>query len=133
VPKPRFYDQRGGCIIDTVNDIRADVGPVRASRARDLTVAGWAVDPRDEGIPARLWLQLAATDSPANGVIAEARRNVDRKDVAAHFSNPRFAGSGFALPIAVRALPAGDYVLTIIQQVGADVLVCQATARVVLE
>lgn len=120
-------------MIDTVNDALASKGPVTAARNADLVVSGWAVDPRDESIPGKAWIQMSAVDSNQHGVIAEIKRNVPRPDVAAAFNKPSFVGTGFSLPMTVRALPKGDYVIAIVQQVGADVLVCQATARVVLE
>ncbi|MFN0160800.1 MAG: hypothetical protein ACKVQQ_06190 [Burkholderiales bacterium] len=120
-------------MIDTVNGNEAGKGVTTASRRADMVVSGWAVDPRDESIPGKAWIQMSAVDSAMHGVIAELKRNLPRPDVAAAFKNPSFVGAGFRLPIAVSALPAGDYIIAIVQQVGADVLVCQATVRVMLE
>ena len=123
--------QVGNCSVDLINTKMIGVEPFTATSGAELEVVGWAADPANASVPERAWVQLSAINTP-HGMIAALPRNVDRPDVASALGDPRYAKAGFSVKVSTRNFPPGDYILSVLQQVGPDVMVCALRPRVTL-
>ena len=123
--------QVGNCSVDQINTKLIGVEPFMATSGAELEVVGWAADPANASVPDRAWVQLSAINTP-HGMIAALPRNVDRPDVARALGDPRYARAGFSVKVSTRNFPPGDYILSVLQQVGPDVMVCALRPRVTL-
>ncbi len=123
--------QVANCSVDLINTKLIGVEPFTATSGAELEVVGWAADPANASVPDRAWVQLSAINTP-HGMIAALPRNVDRPDVARALGDPRYAKAGFSVKVSTRNFPPGDYILSVLQQVGPDVMVCALRPRVTL-
>ena len=123
--------QVGNCSVDLINTKLIGVEPFTATSGAELEVVGWAADLANASVPDRAWVQLSAINTP-HGMITALPRNVDRPDVARALGDPRYAKAGFSVKLSTRNFPPGDYILSVLQQVGPDVMVCALRPRVTL-
>jgi hypothetical protein len=105
--------------------------PASAKMLLPTVVSGWAVDALAEGTPAIEAVQAWAV--PAGGgsaiFVGAATYGIDRPDVAAAFSKPEFARSGFTLSVA--GLEPGQYKLVIsAKRTGASTFDCAGSVEV---
>lgn len=130
-PGPQLLEQLQGCSMDMINGVVIGREPSTATRGQPVRVTGWAVDPRERNIPARAWIRLAAITRDG-GVTADVVRNVERPDVAQVLGDEAYRQSGFDIQVGTADLPAGDYIVGIVQQAGDAMLICQSMARLTL-
>ncbi len=123
--QPQIYEQITGCSVDLINGKVANAGLNFSTVGQPIQVAGWAADPRDATLPEKAWIQVSSPDH-AESVLVVMRRTVDRPDVAKAMGHQAYARSGFDMQLGTEKLPAGNYTVSIIQQTGADVLICQS-------
>lgn len=137
-PQQQILEQRHACALERVNDIRVDAEVMRLPASLEITVSGWASDPvglmgREEPrVPAEAWLRFYARGG-GPGLLLPVQRNVERADLARALGHPAHAKSGFRLILAPGQLRPGEYSAAILQRFGADIAVCQSTARLLLE
>ena len=124
----RMIVQTRACAVDTINEASARDQPIAVSQAKALRIAGWAADPHAARIPEKAWIRLYGS-SGGPGLLIDLPRNTERLDVARSLGDPAYARAGFRVELAPGRLPTGDYTVAIIQQLGEELAVCQAMAK----
>ena len=124
----RMIAQTRACAVETINDASAHDQPIAVAQAEALRISGWAADPRAARIPEKAWIRLYGNRG-GPGLLIDLARNAERPDVARSLGDPAYANAGFRLELAPGRLPTGDYTVAIIQQLGDELAVCQAMAK----
>jgi hypothetical protein len=90
--------------VDLVAERRPDKPPVTVAVNNEWQVAGWAVRSRRDGGPVKA-IELFIDDR----MIASARLDIPRPDVADHFGSSRFLDSGWMITIPPDAVAEGTH------------------------
>lgn len=131
VQPQKIVEQTGACYIDEINDAIISADPIVASSADPLRISGWAADPRGPRVPEQAWVRLFDRGG-GPGMLIAMQRNVERPDVARAMGDPAYAKTGFRLALAAGQLAPGEYTVAIVQQLGSELAVCTAVARLSL-
>lgn len=102
--------------------INAPQPGVAYPRAANFPVWGYAFDTASGSIPAEVSVRFTALDSGRTAVFAAARGS--RPDVAETLRRPELVASGFGAEVDVTSFEPGSYVVSILQQSGGILLVC---------
>ena len=137
LPQQRILEQRGACAVDSINGHAVGEHVIDATASQALFVAGWAADPQKPHspeppqIPSAAWIRFYDRGG-GPGLLIEMPRNAARPDVARALGHPAYARAGFRVTLDPGRLKAGDYTVSIVQRIGADLAICGAIGRLSL-
>jgi hypothetical protein len=115
------------CAIDRLNAQKANAQTISVEAGGDLRFKGWVSDPAKR-VPAQFTIVLAG---PATyGVSAVA--GIRRPDVARSLKAKDLANSGFDVLAALGPVAAGEYAVSIVEDVGGKTALCATSTRVVV-
>ena len=110
-----------GCYMDTL-DGQLWEGAARTVKDRkSINIRGWAVDEEEKKLPEASYLRLESSTGQRfyAPTIAE-----DRPDVAKYLGAPAFVKSGYRALVSAENLPAGEYDVMILMNVGGRNVLC---------
>jgi len=110
--------------------INAPTGDAVVDRQIELGPWGWAFDKSTGKIPEHISLQIISEDK-RNGLRAALNR-MARPDVAKAFGLP-IEMAGFSGKIDIKALPAGNYYVSVVQSDGGKILLCNSPSKIILK
>lgn len=113
----------GACSVDSIA-----VGPNDQGRPM-IEARGWVADAQGGRVAPTATLVLQSSTSTYQ---ASIQVNLDRTDVADYFKQPGLARSGFYLMGDAAGLEPGAYAVYLLQQYGADTLMCVTPKRIEL-
>lgn len=114
------FETDGQCAFDIINKpVQGEV--VAVNRAEGLTLDGWALDEKSEGVSDAVVLQLAKGEER---YYATLNRHSGRDDLPKIFGKPVFLNAGVGGSIDIGSLPEGQYEVLIVQKGEGKNLVC---------
>lgn len=117
-------DKLRNCWVDQINEKVVGRDAATVTSGQDIRVVGWAVDSISKTVPEQAWVELISTQTRKKFRSPVSRSDGERPDVVQALGEPKFIKPGFRVNISTRNLAVGDYTLTVVQEVGSDILIC---------
>jgi len=76
---------------------------------------GWAIDEANKAVPETVAIELVPAGNGAKYYAMATRNKRNRDDVVKFFKEPAYKNSAFALNADIKAVPAGEYQVIVVQ------------------
>jgi hypothetical protein len=121
------FEDVGSCSIDVVNNVMlGNSSEVAVKRADGLSVDGWAFDEKGAALSNVVVLQLVNGEER---YYAQLNRHGGREDLIKAFGKSELANAGYAAAVDIATLPAGQYVIQVVQKSSGKNLVCNTNRK----
>jgi hypothetical protein len=119
-------EDASGCNMDTLNGAPwSDEGARSADRA-SVDIRGWGADVTAKVAPTSTYVELV--DQAAHAYFVPTTRQ-SRPGVAQKFAAPALEMSGYEARFAAAELPAGDYAVSIVMDIGGHAVACSSKRK----
>lgn len=102
--------------------INAPTPGAEFDKAKILSVWGYAFDKSNWTVPVAVTVRVASLEDDQKVVVPASRGS--RKDIADALNHPEIENSGFGAEVDVSILPAGSYMVSVLQEIDGKAYVC---------
>jgi hypothetical protein len=111
--------------------INAPTPGSEVDRSKSVSIWGYAMNKKDWTLPDPVTIRISSLHGNER-IVLPAKRSA-RKDVADAFDRPEIENSGFGVEADLSALPAGAYMVSVLQVIEGKTFVCNSALPINLK